>query len=79
MLLGGRTLFTEILGWKNPPKPISVVLDAGRAKLVNVLGVSQEISQSTAKETPTFQSVINDFSNLSEKDAQKARSFICEP
>src|SRR4030067_1963214 len=34
LIISGRTLFTEILGWKNAPKPVSTILDAGRVKLV---------------------------------------------
>src|SRR3989344_3611937 len=39
LIIGGRTALTELLGWKSPPKPIANVLDAGRAKLVDVLGI----------------------------------------
>lgn len=79
MILGGRTVFTEVLGWKTPPKPISLLLDASRAKLVRVLGVTEEIPASAAKETPSYKSVVSDFQTLSPKEAEKARSFICEP
>lgn len=33
LLIGGKTALTEILGWKNPPKPVSVALDKGREAL----------------------------------------------
>jgi hypothetical protein len=79
LILGGRTILTEVIGWDNAPKPISTALDAGRAKLVDVLGVTDEIPSSNAKNTPTYQSVVGDFASLSEKDADKVRSFICEP
>src|SRR3990170_441590 len=36
LIIGGRTAVTEVLGWKNAPKPITHALDAGRAKLVKV-------------------------------------------
>ena len=42
-IVGGRTLFTEILGMKNAPKPISTILDIGRSRLINVLGISDQI------------------------------------
>src|SRR3972149_11077219 len=34
----GSTVFIQLMGWKNPPKPISNALDAGRLKLTRVLG-----------------------------------------
>lgn len=37
LLIGGRTVITELLGWRNAPKPISIALDAGRGKLIQVL------------------------------------------
>ena len=71
LILGGRTLFTEVLGWKSAPKPISTILDAGREKIVKVLG--------TSKEAPSAQSVVNDFEILSDKEAETAKNFICKP
>lgn len=79
MVLGGRTLFTEVLGWKNPPKPISVLLNASRAKLVKVLGVTEEVPASYAQETSNYKSVISDFESLTPKEADKVRSAICQP
>ena len=79
LLIGGRTIFTEILGWKNAPKPISTALDAGRAKLVTVLGMTDEIPTSNANEPSTYQSVLDDYQSLSEHDAQMAKDFICRP
>jgi len=37
LLIGGNTVITEVLGWKNAPKPISIVLDAGREKLKEMI------------------------------------------
>ena len=79
LIIGGRTLFTEIMGWKSAPKPISTFLDAGREKLVDVLGVTEEIPASYARETPTFQSVVGDYENLSLEDKESVKIFICEP
>lgn len=42
LLVGGHTIVTSLLGWKNAPKPISTVLDIGREKLINVLGISDK-------------------------------------
>ncbi len=40
LIIGGKTVLTEILGWRNAPKPLTNVIDAGRDKLVEVLGVT---------------------------------------
>ena len=78
MLIGGKTLLTELIGWKNPPKPISTALDSGRAKLVNVLGEDDEVEFSTLA-APTYSSVVENFQLLGFSENEKARSFICEP
>ncbi len=74
LLIGGRTLLTELIGWRNPPKPISTALDAGRAKLVNVLGEEDEQVELT-----TYSSVVESFQLLGPSEKDKARTFICEP
>lgn len=79
LILSGRTLFTEVLGWKNAPKPISTVLDIGRNKLVNVLGVTEEVPSSYAQEPASYQSVVEDFESLSPDDSQAVKEFICKP
>ena len=68
-LISGRTLLTEILGWENAPKPIGTALDAGRAKLVNVLSVT--------KVSPTYSSLISDYETLSSSEAEEVRLKIC--
>jgi len=78
LLIGGKTVITEVLGWRNAPKPIVNVLDAGRAKLVKVLGVSDEIPESEAKNYST-QEVINAFQSLSPQEATRVRGIVCEP
>jgi len=79
LIIGGRTMLTEVLGWKNAPKPISTVLDVGRSKLVEVLGINKEVPESVAKEAPTYQSVINDFESLSSEDKVVIKDFVCKP
>ena len=71
LLVGGKTMLTEILSWENVPKPISTALDAGRAKLVKVLGVADEV--------PTYSSVVSGYQSLPRKEATQARLFICQP
>ena len=79
LLLGGRTLFTELLGWENAPKPIARVLDAGRGKLVDVLGVNQEIPQSVADEPATVETVIGEYQSLSPEEAEEFKQMLCAP
>ena len=49
LIVGGRTALTGILGWKNAPAPISIALDAGRNKLIQVLGIKNQIPSSFVK------------------------------
>ncbi len=78
-IIGGKTILTEIIGWKNAPKPISTLLDLGREKLVQVLGVSQEIPSSIAKEEPTLQTILENYQKLSTSDRMKVQDTICKP
>ena len=78
LIIGGRTAVTEIIGWKNAPKPILVALEAGRSKLVGVLGVTDEIPTSNAQVTPK-EEVITKFQSLSPAEAKSVRNLICAP
>jgi hypothetical protein len=79
LIIGGRTAFTEILGWKNAPKPILTALEAGRAKLVTVLGVTDEIPSSSARGEADADGVVRLFQSLSVEDAADVRGMICTP
>jgi hypothetical protein len=79
LILGGRTMFTEVLGWESAPKPISTALDMGRNKLVDVLGITDEIPESTASEKPTYQRVVGDYQGLTFEDKKNVKNFICQP
>ncbi len=79
LILSGRTMLTEILGWKNPPKPISTALDFGRSKLADTLGVYDAIPESNANEPQTYQSMLSEFEKMSLQDKEMLKSFICEP
>lgn len=37
LLVSGRTILTELLGWKDPPKPVSNVLGASRESLQELI------------------------------------------
>jgi hypothetical protein len=79
LIIGGRTAVTEILGWQNAPKPLLVALEAGRAKLVNVLGVQKEIESTRAQTQATKQSVLDGFQSLPPAEAADVREMICTP
>lgn len=79
LLIGGKTAITEVLGWKNAPKPILVALDAGRGKLIQVLGIQDPIPSSQAKENATVQSAIQTLQSLNPADMKKVKSLICTP
>ncbi len=79
LIVSGRTFLTEILGWKNPPKPIARTLELGREKLVNVLGVDEEIPNANANEKRTYESVIGEYENLQDKEKEMVKKYFCEP
>jgi hypothetical protein len=79
LIIGGKTAVTELLGWKNAPKPVQVAIDAGRTKLVNVLGVTDEIPQSVAAEDPTMDDAIQILQSLDPDESRKVKSLICNP
>lgn len=78
LLIGGRTALTEALGWENAPKPIQIALDFGRNKLIQVLGIQDQIPASVAKENVTIQSTIQTLQNLNPTDMKKVKSLLCE-
>jgi hypothetical protein len=79
LIIGGKTAVTEILGWENAPKPILVALEAGRSKLVSVLGVSDEIPLSNAQVTSSKDEVITKFQSLPPDQAESVRRTLCTP
>jgi hypothetical protein len=79
LIIGGKTALTEVLGWKNPPAPVSLALDAGRTKLIQVLGINNQIPSSLAKENPTVQSAIEVLQSLSPSDIKKVKTIFCQP
>src|SRR3989344_3384856 len=78
LLIGGRTALTEALGWKNAPKPIQIALDSGRSKLVQVLGIKNQIPTSVAKENATVQSTIQTLQSLNPADMKKVKNLLCQ-
>jgi len=76
LIIGGKTVFTEVLGWKNAPKPILTALEAGRSKLVGVLGVTDEIQISEAG-GPAQSKVIELYQTLTPDQQDLVRYQIC--
>ena len=79
LIVGGKTAVTELVGWKNAPKPLLVALEAGRSKLVAVLGVTDEIPTSNAEIRSTTEKVVTDYQSLNPVDAKAVRKMICIP
>ncbi len=78
LLIGGKTVLTEVLGWKNAPKPISTALDTGRSKLVDVLGVTAPIPESNACTLASASSLTQAYSQLTKKEQDQAKASICK-
>jgi len=81
LIIGGKTAITQVLGWKEAPKPIANLLEIGRDKLVQVLGEQAEvrIPDAVAKLNPTFNDAVVFFQSLNPLEAQKLKNFICKP
>ncbi|PIP57545.1 hypothetical protein COX03_02535 [Candidatus Woesebacteria bacterium CG22_combo_CG10-13_8_21_14_all_39_10] len=81
LIIGGKTAITQVLGWKEAPKPIANLLEIGRDELVQVLGEQAEvrIPDAVAKLNPTFNDAVVFFQSLNPSEAQKLKNFICKP
>lgn len=78
-MLSGRTIFTEIMGVKNVPKPFSTVLDIGRNRLTNVLGEKSEIPSSFAESKLNSDQMYSLYKNMDSVESQKLQEIICMP
>jgi len=79
LMLSGRTIFTEIMGVKNVPKPFSTVLDIGRNRLTNVLGEKSEIPSSFAESKLNSDQMYSLYKNMDSVESQKLQEIICMP
>ena len=79
LIIGGRTALTSILGWKNAPAPISLALDAGRNKLIQVLGIKDQVPPSFAKENATVTGAVELLQSLNPADIKKVKTIFCQP
>ncbi len=78
-LIGGHTILTNVLGWKNPPKPLSNALDAGKSKLVDVLGSQVSSPEPKSKEILTEEKLLESYKALPQSNQRHVRSTICSP
>ncbi len=79
LIIGGKTAMTELFGWKDAPKPVAVALDMGKEKLVDVLGVADEIPSSLASSDPTADDAITILQSLDPSEIKKVKALICNP
>lgn len=78
LIIGGKTVITSVLGWKNPPPFVASVLDAGKDKLIQVLGTSVGIPSTFAKDNATVQGVVEILQNLNPDDSKKIKIIFCQ-
>jgi hypothetical protein len=69
LIINGKTFLIGVLGWKNAPAPISLVLDVGRSKLVQVLG--------TNTQTTNVDGTIQLLQSLNPADVKKVKAIFC--
>ena len=79
LIIGGRTVLTGVLGWKNAPAPISLALDAGRNKLIQVLGVKDAVPSSFAKGNANVTGAVELLQSLTPSDIKKVKTIFCQP
>lgn len=78
-MLSGRTIFTEILGLKNVPKPFSTFLDIGRNRLVNVLGEESDAPSTYTEIKLNSDQMYSLYTKMDASETQKLQSIICQP
>lgn len=78
LIVGGRTALTGILGWKNPPPMLSNALDLGKNKLIQVLGVKDQIPLTFAKEEVGVAGAVETLQSLNPSDLKKVKAILCQ-
>ena len=78
LIVGGKTALTSVLGWQNPPKPVEMAIEAGREKLIQVLGISNEIKTPALKTGISAKDVVKFFQTLTPNEVENVRKVICE-
>lgn len=77
LIISGRTVLIQLMGWKNPPQVLQNFLEAGKGELINVLGSSTQNCKIETEAKP--QEVINAFQSLDPSQAKKVQQKICNP
>jgi protein-S-isoprenylcysteine O-methyltransferase Ste14 len=83
-LLAVALLGFLVVGWKKTPQSIADILDIGRSKLtqvlgIQVLGIKDEVPKSVVKDLPTISGAIDFFQALTPAEAAKVKKIICQP
>lgn len=79
LLIGGKTVLIEVLGWQNPPAPIAQALDAGRNQLLKVLGAQTQIPANLIKDNATVKNAVETIQSLNPADLKTIKNIICSP
>ena len=78
LITKGGTILTGILGWKSAPAPISIALDAGKNKLIQVLGANSLSATSSIQENTTVTGALKLLQNLNPADVKKVKAIFCQ-
>jgi|GEM_PF-622451 len=76
-LVGGKTVITELLGWKNAPKPISNAIEISRSRFVEVLGINSTVPEGKAKEKFRAEELMQRYEELSNSEKENLKRLIC--
>lgn len=77
LLVGGKTVITELLGWKDAPKPISSAIEISRSHFVEVLGVNSSVPEGNAQNKLGTDGIMQSYEELSEKEKKSLQKLIC--
>ena len=78
LILGGRTILTEIFGWKNAPKPVSVALDAGRSQFIKVLGENTSAVPESNAQSSSGEDLYHMSQSLPTKELNHLKELLCK-
>lgn len=79
LITQGGTVITGVLSWRSAPAPISIVLDAGRNKLIQVLGIKDQVTSALVKENVTVTTAIDFLQSMNPGDIKKVKTIFCQP
>jgi len=79
LIIGGKTVLTEVLGWKNAPAPLQLALDSGKTELIKVLGIETQIPSAKAAAGSPLQSTLESVQSLNPGDLKLVKNLICKP